>query len=294
MDNTEYLKSLAEAAKRAKQTELEQAKAAALKKIETEKSTAMPEYTKQKQQASVQSQLGAKNLAEYWANRGQTNAGISAQAELSRNNTLTKSIGDITTSENKALQGYNDQIADTETTYQNNLTSANNTIDTELATNLYNERVRQQEAAEAERIRLANIAADRATAAYKAQLDREEKANNAQVLTDYYQGDLNPNVQYGTFETLSKNGVKYQPNNVGKYTYTDNSNPYKPKQVTAVNTLSKYKSNGKAIKVGDYAKATGKSITGYTGADVSNQSVWVDKTGKAWFWDGSINDYRAL
>lgn len=100
------------------------------------------------------------------------------------------------------------------------------------------------------------------------------------VTAEGYQGELNKNAKYGTFETLSANGVKYQPNNVGTYTYKEGT-----KTVTAVNTLSKA-----GVRVGDIKPG----LKGNGGNDVSKQNVWKDKTGKMWYWDGSINDYRRI
>lgn len=103
----------------------------------------------------------------------------------------------------------------------------------------------------------------------------------AQLITvEGYEGKLNPNTKYGTFETLSVNGVKYQPNNVGTYTYKEGN-----KTITAVNTLSKA-----GVRVGDRKPG----LKGNGGNDVSKQNVWKDKTGKYWYWDGSINDYRRI
>lgn len=147
MDNTEYLKQLSEAEKKNKQLELEQAKAAALQSIQQQEATTMPTFTAKKQQANVASQLGAKNLAEYWANRGQTNAGISAQAELSRGNVLGNTLNTIGQSEAAQQQAFNTGRTDIETGFQNNLINANNAIDTQLQQNLYNERIRAQEEA---------------------------------------------------------------------------------------------------------------------------------------------------
>lgn len=146
MDNTEYLKQLADTEKKNKQIELEQAKAEALKTIGQQEATTMPTFTAKKQQASVQSQLGAKNLAEYWANRGQTNAGISAQAEMSRGNTLGNTLSDIGQSENAQQLAFNQARDTAQTSYQNNMTNFNNQIDQELTTNLYNDKLAQQEA----------------------------------------------------------------------------------------------------------------------------------------------------
>jgi hypothetical protein len=95
MDNIQYLKDLAAAEKRNKQTELEQAKAEALSKLDLQETTAKKTATTKRQEADTSSQIGAKNFAEYLANRGLTNAGIAAEAEMSRNNVLNRDINTI-------------------------------------------------------------------------------------------------------------------------------------------------------------------------------------------------------
>lgn len=147
MDNTSYLKQLAEAEKKQKQTELAQAKTQALTEIGREEARIMPEFTKQKQTASVQSQIGAKNFAEFLAQRGQTRAGLSSQAELSRENVLGRTLGEIGTAQNQAAQQFANQRTDMETQYQNQLTNAYNQIGAQLSQNLYNERLRQEQMA---------------------------------------------------------------------------------------------------------------------------------------------------
>jgi len=107
----------------------------------------MPQFTKQKQQASVQSQLGAKNFAEFLAQRGQTRAGLATQGELSRQNVLGRQIGEIGTAENQAVQQFGQQRADIETQYQQNLTSAYGDIESQLRQNLYNEKLRKEQQA---------------------------------------------------------------------------------------------------------------------------------------------------
>jgi len=76
------------------------------------------------------------------------------------------------------------------------------------------------------------------------------------VHTDYYSGDINPDVQYGTFNTTDKNGVKYQPNNVG----------------------------GKKLS------KTGITIenNGVT------QNVWQTSDGKYYYWEGRQNEYISI
>ena len=126
MDNTQYLKDIADAEKRAKKTELDQAQAAALKTLDDQQAKIAPQYTQKRQDANVASQLGAKNLAEYWANRGQTSSGVSAQAEMNRNNMLNRDINTINTAENEANQAITTQRNQVTNDYSNNLTTAYN------------------------------------------------------------------------------------------------------------------------------------------------------------------------
>ena len=75
--------------------------------------------------------------------------GIAAQGEISRNNALNRTIGDINTQEGQAITDFGNKATDINTSYQNSLTNAFNTIDQTLNTNLYNERIRQEELAAA-------------------------------------------------------------------------------------------------------------------------------------------------
>lgn len=89
--------------------------------------------------------------------------------------------------------------------------------------------------------------------------------SNQMINTPYYQGTINPDTQYGTFDTTDSNGIKYQPDNVSG---------------------SKLSNSGKTV-----SQIFGKgAITGSTGANIDNQSVWTTK-GKYYIWDGSQNKY---
>lgn len=89
--------------------------------------------------------------------------------------------------------------------------------------------------------------------------------SNTEVNTPYYQGTLNPDVQYGTFASEDKNGVRYQPNNVNG---------------------QKLSKSGKSV-----GEALGKgAIVGSTGANLDNQNLWM-ANGKYYVWDGSQNKY---
>ena len=90
--------------------------------------------------------------------------------------------------------------------------------------------------------------------------------SNSQITTNYYEGPLNPDTQYGTFPNVKdQNGVRYQPDNVGGEKLS-NAN----------------------LKIGEVYGPN--QAYGSTGASLSNQSIWT--TGNKYYvWDGSVNDY---
>lgn len=84
------------------------------------------------------------------------------------------------------------------------------------------------------------------------------------VITQYYKGDYNPDVEHGTFATTDTQGHRYQPNNVKK---------------------SKLTSTG----------ATGADIGAYqnsSGVNIKGQTVWKSEDGKYYMWNGSKNEYE--
>lgn len=89
-----------------------------------------------------------------------------------------------------------------------------------------------------------------------------------QIQTNYYSGAINPDTKYGTFGTKDKNGVAYQPDNIGGV---------------------KLKSSGKTV-----GQVTGnKNITNTSGVNVANQKAW--KIGDQYYvWNGSKNRYEKL
>lgn len=226
-DNTQYLKELAEAEKRKKQTELDQARAEATLQYENEQNIAKPKYTEQRQQANVQSQVGAKNLAEFWARRGQTNQGISAQAELSRGNALAGTIGGINRNENEYMGQLQNQYNTANRDINNQLTNAYSNIDTNLQNNLYNENVRVQQETAKQKQYQEEMAYQKQQDAIKYQqyIDQlnyqksQDAINNSQEWsrinnTKKQQEQQEPGLREGAIDV--KNGVPYQVVN-GKY-----------------------------------------------------------------------------
>jgi hypothetical protein len=94
---------------------LESARQKALASLKAEKEQINPYYNQALSVVGGQSNLGAKNLQEYLAQRGQTNAGVSAQAELNRQATLNTNFANI---ENERARRFSD-IARRETEVQN-------------------------------------------------------------------------------------------------------------------------------------------------------------------------------
>lgn len=78
------------------------------------------------------------------------------------------------------------------------------------------------------------------------------------VNTDYWQGALNADTKYGTFKTTDKNGVRYQPNNVG---------------------------GSKLTKTGKTAAFNKAGL---------EQNVWKDTNGNYYYWEGYENKYKQL
>ena len=94
---------------------LESARQKALASLKAEKEQINPYYNQALSVVGGQSNLGARNLQEYLAQRGQTNAGVSAQAELNRQATLNTNFANI---ENERARRFSD-IARRETEVQN-------------------------------------------------------------------------------------------------------------------------------------------------------------------------------
>lgn len=292
-DNTQYLKDLAEAERQKKQTELDQARAEAKIQQEQAQTKATADYTTQKQQASVQSQLGAKNLAEYWANRGQTSQGISAQAELSRQNTLANSLGAI----NKTANDYTTQLQQnydtTERDLNNQLINSNAEIDTNLTTNLYNEKVRQQNAlaeqqqaqAEAEQQQFEN---DLAIANYNLKVNNANSSSSSASATPLSKvGNYkNTTVEYqpGIIKTAipSGNTTVYQLSNGSTITLEKGVNPFTGtinKDAATVNKVTgktEYKTFANGYQPNNYTIPTNKWTTA---SGVAGKNYYLSSTG---------------
>ena len=220
MDTATYLKQLAQAEKTQKAKELEQLRQQSLAEIQREEAQVSPTFTKQRQQANVQSQLGAKNFAEFLAQRGQTRAGLSSQAELSRQNVLGRTLGEIGTAENTALQNIANQRADVQSQYQQQLTSAYGDIERSLRNSLFD--LAQQKAAEQQAARTSRLYSGAANDAVYKFTDTPEQ----------------PSATAGQLNGMPKSTAEY-----GLF-----SNGFQPKGITGHGKLKK---TGDQVRVGN-------------------------------------------
>lgn len=78
---------------------LGKARDSSLSQLGADRSKIEPTYYAARNQASTQNQLGARNLSEYLANRGQTNSGVSSQGAIASNVALQGQYGSLKTSQ---------------------------------------------------------------------------------------------------------------------------------------------------------------------------------------------------
>lgn len=136
---------LINAQKQAQADQLKAARTQALHNLDVQEQNIKPLYTNARNQTSAASQQGARNLAEYLANRGLTNSGAAAQGEINRLSTLQNNLGNLNTQEANAYRDIANQRAAVENDYAANLANANNALTSQYYNNLlnYNEQQRQ-------------------------------------------------------------------------------------------------------------------------------------------------------
>lgn len=240
-------------------------------------------------QANINRMLSLKDNEGAMSRAGLDTQGIVGSQVNSINNNYGTNLNTILKDKANSLQGVNDQINSANIQYDTNRLNAINEYDSNIAAlqnqidqqalNQYNiiyQQVlaqKQQEyknqLAEAQRqeaIRQFNIQRSTSSSPTSQYSFSNTGSSSNNIKTDYYSGSINPDTKYGTFGTLDKNGVKYQPDNVGG---------------------EKLSSSGKRIS--DYfGKGT---VTGASGANMDNQRVWKTRTGNYYVWDGSQNKY---
>lgn len=248
-------------------------------------------------QANINRMLALKDNSSAMSRAGLAEQGLVGSQVNSINNNYGTNLNSILKDKANQLQGVNDQINSTNLQYDTNRINAMNEYDSKIASlqsqidqqalNQYNTiyqqtlaqkqqeyENQQAEAARAEAIRQFNAQMElqrQQNAASSTNYNQyntgftNSNSNSKKIQTDYYSGEINSDTRYGVFNTADKNGVKYQPDNVGGN-----------------------KLQGSGYKVSDLF---GNGWTGKSGASLSNQKVWKTNTGRYYVWDGSQNSY---
>lgn len=134
-----YLEDLKQAQKQAVIAGLQKAKDSALSNLSAERTTIQPKFYDARNQASANSQLQARNFAEYLAQRGQTNAGVAAQAEINRNADLQGQIGALNRQELQAYEDIARRESDIKNAYASDVANANAGIEANALQQLINQ-----------------------------------------------------------------------------------------------------------------------------------------------------------
>lgn len=139
------LDKLTKAKRQAQVDALKAARTKALANLNAQEQEIKPQYQNARNLTSASSQQGARNFAEYLANRGLANSGAAAQAEINRQSSLINNLGNINTAEANALRDIANQRTGVENQYVADLANANNQITSDYYDNLlkYNEQQRQ-------------------------------------------------------------------------------------------------------------------------------------------------------
>lgn len=231
--------------------------------------------------ANINRLLALKDNKSAMNRSGLNTQGIVGSQTNSINNSYGSNLNTILKDKASGLRDVDKQINDTNSVYETNKsnlisnyanTYANKQSEIQntalqLGQEAYNNYISQQQAAaqlelqkqqqeEANRLAWAQLKAQQSS-----NYGFSDSKNDYQVNTQYYKGDYNSDVKYGTFS----NG--YQPNNIGG---------------------TKLKSSGKTA-----GQMFGKNATNSSGVNISGQTVW--KIGnKCYIWNGSKNSYERV
>ena len=227
-------------------------------------------------QANINRLLALKDNRSAMNRAGLGTQGVVGSQVNSINNNYGTNLNTILKDKASGIRDINNQINDTNLQYETNKANlasqyaqmyANKQSEIKSAAlqigqDAYNNYISQQQAAaelefqrqqqeEAYRLAWAQLRAQQASS-----YSFSNSSPSYQVSTAYYQGNLNPDAQYGTFN----NG--YQPNNING---------------------QKLKSTGKKIKL--------KTTDRFGKTQTLTQNVWKTSDGKKWYWDGRYNKY---
>lgn len=149
MDENAYKKELEAITNMQKQQlvqNLDRQKQSDLSTIDRQVAVAKPQFQQQRLDKNVGSQIQKLNFAEFLQRRGQTNSGFANQAELSRQNNLSRNIGAVDTAENQFNTDMTNRRADIQSNYSNQLLSGQSGIQQNMADRLlgFKEQLRQE------------------------------------------------------------------------------------------------------------------------------------------------------
>ncbi|HWS44178.1 MAG TPA: hypothetical protein VN421_13970 [Pseudoflavonifractor sp.] len=113
--------------------------------LDRAQSAIAPQYQSARNEAAAQSELQKRNFAEYAAANG-LNSGASGQAQLAFTNALQGNLSNLAAKEASTLADLELQRSQMETDYENAIAQAEAQGNYELAQQLYQEKVRQDEA----------------------------------------------------------------------------------------------------------------------------------------------------
>jgi len=265
----------------------------AISSLNAEEGRVKPAYKQAKTNASVQSQIGAKNLSEYLANRGMAKSGIAGQLELARNSNLQNQFTNIGLQEQSVLDDIGRRRTDVNENYTSGVRGAEINNEANYMKNVINQgnvereweqsqiaykdaleqrdwKRAMEEQARMDMLKQQQISNSQRWAGIQNAKDRlnweKEKANQTdyEVNNPFYQGTANPDLDYGHFA----NG---QPNNIGK------------------------QAGGKV----SYLNPTNETVVRYiplTNGEKakSNSTIYTDDNGNRYIWKDERNSYYKL
>lgn len=285
----QYLIDQQNAAKQNSISSLENERLNAINNLNSGKETVRQTALDNAKQANINRLLSLKDNQGAMSRAGLSTQGIVGSQVNSINNNYGTALNNVLKSKAQGLQDIDSQINTSNLQYDTNRNNLVNQYDSNIASlqkqidsealNQYNTEVsrilalkqqeyenQQAEAARQEQIRQYNASlASQRSQTQTQSYNFSDGSSSTRIKTNYYEGEINPDTKYGTFGTTDKNGVKYQPDNVGG------------------NKLS-----GSGFKVKDLF---GQGNTGQTGANIDNQKIWRSTDGKFYIWDGSVNRY---
>ena len=144
-DYSEYIEAMNKAQQEAALSQLKAAYDKNVAALDRAQADIAPQYQQARNQTAGSSELSRRQFAEYAAAQG-LNSGAGAQAELARQNTLQGNLNDLNRGEADALADLALQRSQAESDYNNAIAQARADGDYTLASQLYQEKVRVDEA----------------------------------------------------------------------------------------------------------------------------------------------------